>query len=288
MANGQQGIPISSGFTNSENDFVDKDYIQTVLANALGNTPAERRYHGKPIFVLEAANRGKYYMNETLDGWEQFGSASAAAGNTNQIQVNNTGAFSAFTTFVWDVVNSILGVGTAIPNPNAKIDIVSTTKGFLKPRMSTAQRIALGGLLSNVDSDKGMEVYDLDTLSGFKWNGTQWVEDGSGGGGGGTGTEERITFDSNLDTVRVIYYNGVLTFGTFNIDVIILDNLEFETSTDGTTWVSHGNISVSGTPPVALNNWIAANGSGNWYLRLSVTYEAGETLPTGTQFTFER
>ncbi len=177
------------------------------------------------------------------------------------------------------------GFNTITPNANAQVDIVSTIKGFSKPRMSTAQRSALGVLLANVDADKGMEVYDLNTLSGFKWNGTQWVEDGAGG----TPTvEERIMFDSNLDVVRVIYYSGVLTFGAFNIDGVKIDTLEFETSTDGITWTSHGSIVASGTPPAALNAWVALNGSGNWYLRLSAVYKAGQTLPTGTQFSFER
>lgn len=69
MADGQQGIPISSGFTLSEDDFVDKDFIQSTLAAALGNIPAERRYNGKPIYVLEPANRGLHFMNITKDGF---------------------------------------------------------------------------------------------------------------------------------------------------------------------------------------------------------------------------
>lgn len=77
MANGEQGIPISDGFTLSKDDDLDKDRRQATLAAALGNIPPERRYSGKEIFVLEAGNRGTYHMNATLDGWEQFGADAA-------------------------------------------------------------------------------------------------------------------------------------------------------------------------------------------------------------------
>lgn len=348
MADGQQGIPISDGFTVSKDDNIDKDYIQSDLAGALGRIPEDRKYSGKPIFVLDAADRGKYYMNAAKNGWEQFGATAPAGTVEGAIQLRdalgnalaandefyfngtilNLGSLTDFLNltkyriegkvtsaatfslrgdsgygelYLYDTgttkihINANLSAKISIPvalgtlsepNANAQLDIVSTTKGFSKPRMSTAQRVALGVLLANVDTDKGMEVYDLDTLSDWSWDGTQWVEEGYGGGG--ATLEERIMFDSNLDTVREIYFNGVLTLGAFNIDTVRIATLEFETSTDGVAWISHGTIAASGTSPAALQSWINTNGSGNWYLRLSVVYEAAQTLPTGTQWTFTR
>lgn len=58
------------------------------------------------------------------------------------------------------------------------LDIRSTTKGMLPPRMTTAQRTAIASPAT------GLLVYDTDTLTVWQYNGTGWVEVGSGGAGG--------------------------------------------------------------------------------------------------------
>ena len=47
------------------------------------------------------------------------------------------------TAFQVNAQNKTLGVGTATPNPNAALDVVSPTnnQGLLVPRLTTAQRI---------------------------------------------------------------------------------------------------------------------------------------------------
>src|ERR1700730_16794577 len=47
-----------------------------------------------------------------------------------------------------------IGIGTAYPHSSAQIDISSTTKGILIPRMSTA------GIASIIIPEKGLMVYD--------------------------------------------------------------------------------------------------------------------------------
>jgi hypothetical protein len=54
------------------------------------------------------------------------------------------------------------------PDPNAVMDISSTTKGLLIPRMTTAQRTALA-------TSVGLTVYDTDTQGFWFYNGTTWV-----------------------------------------------------------------------------------------------------------------
>jgi hypothetical protein len=62
-----------------------------------------------------------------------------------------------------------VGIGTSSPDASALLDVSSTTKGFLPPRMSTAQRDAIGGatqeglILYNVTTDK------LQVFSGGAW-----------------------------------------------------------------------------------------------------------------------
>ena len=48
-----------------------------------------------------------------------------------------------------------IGIGTATPNPSAKLDITSTTQGFAMPKMTTAQRLLITGPVD------GLEVYDI-------------------------------------------------------------------------------------------------------------------------------
>lgn len=80
--------------------------------------------------------------------------------------------------FVSAVAFSQVGIGTTSPNDNAMLDIRSTTKGFLMPRMDTTQRNTLAtNLLTTPDSlEKGMQVFDSTTNSIWYWDGTAWIE----------------------------------------------------------------------------------------------------------------
>ena len=57
--------------------------------------------------------------------------------------------------------NAQLGVGTATPNASAQLDVTSTTKGFLLPRMTQAQRTAISSPV------EGLLVYQTDLLKGY-------------------------------------------------------------------------------------------------------------------------
>lgn len=67
-----------------------------------------------------------------------------------------------------------VGIGTLSPNKNAILDITSTSKGLLTPRMTTAEKTTLGTSLST--TDEGMFVYDLTTQSFWYWDGNSWIE----------------------------------------------------------------------------------------------------------------
>ena len=56
------------------------------------------------------------------------------------------------------------GIGTSTPDASAKLDVTSTTKGLLAPRMTSAQRAAIT-LPAN-----GLLVYQTDGVSGFYVN----------------------------------------------------------------------------------------------------------------------
>jgi len=65
--------------------------------------------------------------------------------------------------------NAQVGIGTTTPSSSSMLDITSTSKGFLKPRMTTAQRTAV------VSPAKGLEVFDTDFNSTWFYDGTAWV-----------------------------------------------------------------------------------------------------------------
>ena len=58
--------------------------------------------------------------------------------------------------------------GTATPHPSAIIELVSTSKGFIPPKMTTAQRTAITGVA-------GLMVYDTTLNQWFGYDGSGWV-----------------------------------------------------------------------------------------------------------------
>lgn len=59
---------------------------------------------------------------------------------------------------------SNVGIGTTTPNASAQLDVSSTSKGILIPRMTQAQRIAI------VNPSQGLLIYQTDGTAGFYVN----------------------------------------------------------------------------------------------------------------------
>lgn len=121
---------------------------------------------------------------------------SFAAPPTGGVQFNDgSGVLAGDTALIWDNTNKALGIGTATPSAKAVLDLTSTTRGFLPPRMTTAQKTAIATPAA------GLTVYDstLNQLSIF--NGTTW---GAIGGGGALSalSDVTITTAANNDTLR--------------------------------------------------------------------------------------
>lgn len=65
------------------------------------------------------------------------------------------------------------------PDPNAMLDVKSTTKGVLFPRLTTAQRTTLG----TASPTEGMLVFDTDVEAYFFFTNGSWAQLTTGGGG---------------------------------------------------------------------------------------------------------
>lgn len=68
-----------------------------------------------------------------------------------------------------------MGVGTTTPEPRAILDVASTEKGMLIPRMLTSQRLAIDVTTDPMDV-RGLMVYDLDQKSMYVFDGTSWKQ----------------------------------------------------------------------------------------------------------------
>ena len=124
-----------------------------------------------------------------------------------------------------------VGIGTTAPK--GALDLVSTTSGFIMPRVTTVERAAI-----TVSADQtGMQVYDTTTGSVWLYDGTAWVEAASLGAvatlidpDADTKIEVETTADD--DTIRFTVAGTELV--QMNKDGIVVD-LERSANPSGTS-----------------------------------------------------
>ena len=126
-----------------------------------------------------------------------------------------------------------VGIGTSNPNPNAVLDIVSSSndKGILIPRLSTSQR---NGMVANLTTaEVGLLVFDSELNTFFFWNGTAW---------------------STINIVQDLQLTGNTLSITNNASATVIDLAPFAgTNTDNQTLTLTGtNLDISGGNTVDL------------------------------------
>jgi hypothetical protein len=107
-----------------------------------------------------------------------------------------------------------VGIGTTSPNNAAELDVNSTSKGVLFPRMSNAQMTAIS------NPSQGLQIYNTDANCMYFYNGQQWV--------------------STLNSISALVNVG---------DVVQLDNIKIRVASSGNRSMQiatvSGNISTS-------------------------------------------
>jgi Chaperone of endosialidase len=83
------------------------------------------------------------------------------------------------------------------PNPSAILDIKSTSKGLLMPRMTTVQRNAIS------TPAEGLKVYDTDTKTFWFYNGTGWIQSATGSPTNFWGLNGTHIFNTNAGNVGI-------------------------------------------------------------------------------------
>jgi hypothetical protein len=100
------------------------------------------------------------------------------------------------------VFSQSIGIGTSSPNASAILDVSSSAKGILIPRMTTSQRAAI------TSPATGLIVFDTNTNSFWFFGGGAWINLISSGTGwllnGNNGTNTAINFIGTLDNQPLI------------------------------------------------------------------------------------
>lgn len=103
-----------------------------------------------------------------------------------------------------------VGIGTITPNDKAALEIQSSEKGFLMPRMTSAQRVAIFPTAEAVSS--GMRVYDTTTKTFWYYDGNHWVEDSKGASSAWFDGTTDLAATSSSDSIY--FPRGTMSIGT--------------------------------------------------------------------------
>jgi len=90
-----------------------------------------------------------------------------------------------------------VGIGTNAPNASAQLDITSSNKGLLIPRMTTTQRVSIAA------PSKGLLVFDNNTNSFWFYNGSEWTELAVGTGSNNWQKNGDDIYNSNTGNVGI-------------------------------------------------------------------------------------
>ena len=121
-----------------------------------------------------------------------------------------------------------VGIGTNSPNASAQLEIASTTKGMLLPRMTFAQRSAI------TTPATGLLVYQTDLISGFYYfNGTAWTPVSAGSSQWSTSGSD--IFSNNSGNVGI----GISTPGS-KLHIKGIPTVEANTASSGSIMRMYG------------------------------------------------
>ncbi len=131
-----------------------------------------------PILMLPAGGGGKYIQLSHSAGIDAvFGSNGIStilgSATNHHVDILTNGAIAMRL-----MNNGSVGIGNTFPSASSLVEITSTTKGILIPRMTTAQRTAIGVPAT------GLLVYDNTVNSFYFYNGSAWVQIQNAGGSG--------------------------------------------------------------------------------------------------------
>jgi len=141
---------------NTDNSAPDNSAMLDVKSNTKGFLMPRLTAAQRTAITVPAIGLLVYQTDGTAGFYYYNGSAWTLIGTAGNDKWNTSGSDIYYTT-------GNVGIGTSTPNTNAALDVSSTTKVFLPPRMTQTQRDAIssppiGGIIFNTTTNK-LQVY---------------------------------------------------------------------------------------------------------------------------------
>lgn len=168
-----------------------------------------------------------------------------------------------------------LGVGTSTPAASSVLDLTSTTKGLLPPRMTEAQRDAIASPAT------GLVLYNTTTNTMNVYNGSSWGAMSGSVGANSVGTTQLQNSSVTLDKIDFSSTSkglGLPTMTTTQMNAISspTTGMMIFNSTTGTTHVYNGTAwkDVGSTGGFTIESWQTPTLQNGW-----VTYDSSFNPP---------
>jgi len=171
-------------------------------------------------------------------------------------------------------LNAQTGIGTTTPNASAKLDVASTDKGILIPRMTETQRDAIASPAN------GLLIYQTDSLPGFYVNrGANGVKDWIRVSSDWTKNGTNISTTDNISTTGNLIGSSASTLSGFGAQInTITSSYQLTASDNAEVIQSNANLAISLTIPTNLptgfNCMVLQYGTG----QITFTAASGVTL----------
>ena len=172
-----------------------------------------------------------------------------------------------FTFLLFNSYSQSVGIGTTTPNVSAQLDISSTSKGLLIPRMTSMQRNAIAAPI------KSLLVFDTDINSFVFYDGTSWKQLITGTGESPwvkssdaiyTGSNLNVGIGTAIPTAKLHVIGNIKNTGRVDADGVI----------EGGGISSTGTLYINGTS--LLQGAVTGNATGLFYG--TITSNAGVTI----------
>lgn len=167
-----------------------------------------------------------------------------------------------------------IGIGTATPNTSALLEVNSTNRGILIPRMTTAQRTAIASPAT------GLLVFDNNTNTFWFYNGAGWIEMLNSATGwsltGNAGTNPAVNFIGTTDNTNIILKRNNVQSGligisntSFGLNALNPATTGFSNTANGVNALTSNTAGIQNT--AIGNNALASNTTGSANSAIGVT-----------------
>jgi len=208
------------------------------------------------------------FVTGTFNDSANAADAIAYNGLNRIFQVGNGTSNSARSNALTILANGSIGVGTVSPAASSLLDISTTTKGVLFPRLNTTQQNAISSPAT------GLIIWNTDSLALCSYSGSAWGKIVGAGGGGGVSTGYGLSGTSTviLDTSVAVnkagnqVISGVKTF-TNDMNFLTDKQITFNPTTNSSTFLQINNpttASYAGEIPYKFRMGSAPNPGGTY------------------------